>query len=359
MIVTSKDIHEKLKDIDEFLLAEYKEKHPEKERDWRTYEQQNALRIRGAMRQLKPLVDEAADTIKIHKGPGPNHSLTLNQRMLLLLLQRLFGESNRMMASMLAIFSVLSDIDVSYKTVERFYSDEEVLMGLHNLHILILKKKGVKSADISGDGTGYSLTISKHYATVAAKEKDDAKETGNTDEKEKQENQTKQNETKRDELPDKQKKKRAFVFSFKWIDTKTKMYISYGTSLKSEREAYDKANKMLDKIEMKINSVRLDRYYSCAVYVDDFEKNIKVYVMPKKNASLNGGWHWKRTMFDFVKNTPEYLGEYFKRENSESGWSADKKRFGWGIAQRKSDRIDTADFCTELWHNMFQLGSIS
>jgi transposase len=53
---------------------------------------------------------------------------------------------------------MLSGIDVSYKTVERLYSDEEVIMALHNLHVLILIKKGVeKSVDASGDGTGYSL----------------------------------------------------------------------------------------------------------------------------------------------------------------------------------------------------------
>jgi len=344
MPIGEKDIREKLKDIDEFLLADYKKQHPEKKRDWRTYEEQNALRIKEAMRQLKPLVDGAVDTIQIYKGPGPNHILSLKQRVLLLLLQRLFGESNRMMASMLAIFSILSDVDVSYKTIERLYSDEEVQMALHNLHIIILRKKGVMNPDVSGDGTGYSLTISKHYASVAAKEKDDAKE-AKTVPKETEAKETAKNT------------KKAFAYSFKWIDIKTKMYISYGTSLKSEREAYDRANKMLDNIEMEFNSVRLDRYYSCSVYVDAFDKNIAVYVIPKKNATMNGGWHWKRTMINFVKNTPDYLEHYFQRENSEAGWSADKRRFGWGIAQRRPDRIDTADFCTELWHNMFQLGA--
>ena len=346
MAVTYKDVREKLKDIDEFLLTEYKEKHPEKKRDWRTYEEQYALRIKEAMKQLKPLIDEAVDTIQIHKGPGPHHELTLKQRVHLLLLQRLFQQSNRMMASMLAIFSVLSDVDVSYKTIERLYSDEEVLMALHNLHVIILRKKGVTNPDVSGDGTGYSLTISKHYASVAAREKDDAKETKVEPEK---------SESETVEKPKKSKK--AFVFSFKWMDIKTKMYVSYGTSLKSERDAYDKANKMLDTTEVKINSVRLDRYYSCSVYVDAFNRNIGVYVIPKKNATLRGEWHWKRTMINFVENTPEYLEQYFQRENSEAGWSADKKHFGWDIAQRRPDRIDTADFCTEVWHNLFQLGT--
>jgi transposase len=37
-----------------------------------------------------------------------------------------------MVANMLYTFSTVSGIDVSYKTVERLYSDEEVAMAIHN-----------------------------------------------------------------------------------------------------------------------------------------------------------------------------------------------------------------------------------
>lgn len=341
MRIWEKHIKEKLKDIDDFLLQQYRENKEAKERDWRTYEEQYALRIKEAMKQLKPLVDEAVDTIKIAESPGRPHDLTLKQRVLLLLLQRLFQKSNRMMASMLAIFSVLSGIDVSYKTIERLYSDEEVEMALHNLHILILKKKGIKHADVAGDGTGYSLTITKHYATETEKRGEKIKEA----------------ETQQEDSVKRGKRKQAFVYSFKLIDIRTKMYVAYGTSMKSEKEAYDKAMKMKSIIEVKLSSVRLDRYYSCASYLDGFDIDTKVYVIPKKNATLRGSWKWKRTMFDFVKNTMHFLEEYYLREASENGWSVDKRRFGWGIAQRRSDRIDTADFCTTIWHNLFELGS--
>lgn len=339
MAVTYKDIREKLKDIDDFLLQQYKKNKEEKKRDWRTYEEQYALRIKEAMKQLKPLVDEAVNSIQIASAPGRPHELTLKQRVLLLLLHRLFGKSNRVMASMLAIFSILSDIDVSYKTIERLYSDEEVEMALHNLHILILKKKGVKEIDAAGDGTGYSLTISKHYATEIQKRGEKVKEA-----------ETQQTDVKEG------KKKQAFVYSFKLIDVKTKMYAAYGTSMKSEKQAYERAMEMKTRIEMQINSIRLDRYYSCHSYVDAFDRNTSVYVIPKKNATLKGDWKWKRTMVDFVKNTEEYLQQYYLREASENGWSVDKRRFGWEISQRRNDRIDTADFCTTIWHNLFELG---
>ena len=70
--------------------------------------------------------------------------LTLEQKVLLLLLKHLIGKSNRDMAIMVVIFSWLTDIDISYKTVERLYSDDEVNLVLHNLHQLILKKKALQ-----------------------------------------------------------------------------------------------------------------------------------------------------------------------------------------------------------------------
>jgi len=135
-MLRTKDIRERLKDIDEFLLAEYKKSKESKKRDWRTYEQRMSKRIKEAIKNLEPLVNEAVDMIKIHREKGRKPELTLKQKVILILLQRLIGKSNRNMAYMLDAFSLLSGIDVSYKTIERLYSDEEVEMALHNLHMM-------------------------------------------------------------------------------------------------------------------------------------------------------------------------------------------------------------------------------
>jgi len=326
-MLRSKQITERLKDIEEFLLDEYKSSKEERKRDWRTYEQRLMYRIKEAIRNLEPLIDEAVETIKIQRGKGRKPILILKQKVILILLKQLFGKSNRSMASMLAIFSLLSGIDVSYKTVERLYSDPEVEMAIHNLHILILKKKGVENVDCSGDGTGYSLTIKKHYASEAQERKDKAK--------------------KSDE-------KKAFVYSFKLLDLETRMYICYGMSLRSEKKAFDNAMKMLEKIDIEIGSIRLDRYYSFPSYVDRFGE-AKVYVIPRKNSTLRGSWKWKRTMMEFVEDTIPYLEQYYLRNHSESEFSVDKRWFGWKVEQRREDRINTALSCTNVWHNLFNL----
>lgn len=329
MQVSTKDIREKIRDIDEFILDEYKFSHPEGKRDWRTYEQQLAARLKHAVRNLEPLVEEAVSTLHVERGQGRTPELSLKQRVILLLVKELFDKSNRNMEAMLELFSLLTGIEASYKSIERLYSDPEVELAMHNLHVLILKKKGVSSVDGSGDGTGYSLQVSEHYATEAQKRKDKAKEAE----------------------PD---GKKAFAYSFKLLDLNSNFYVAFGTSFRSEQDAFLKALAMFQALGLKLETIRLDKYYSCPAYFN-LLAGTKVFVLPKKNATVNGPWPWKRQMAEFVENTGPYLEEYYRREHSESEFSADKRWFGWQVAQRRDDRIETAINCSNLWHNLFSL----
>ncbi len=347
MKITTKEVQETTSLLDG-IIKEYKEKTPKKKRDWRTYEQRLAERIRTAIRELEPLIEEAVSaikTVKVEKR-GKKPDLTLKQKTVLLLLKHLVGKSNREMSTMLVIFSLLSDVDVGYKTVERLYSNEEVALVMHNMHILILKKKGVEEPDCSGDGTGYSLTVKKHYATEAQKLKDRAKNS-----------KTAGKSGTKNKKSSKKKTKMQFIYSFTLMDLDTRMYIGYGTSFKSEKDAFLKAMKTAQTSGVK--SLRLDRYYSGQSYVELLEEkfgNLTVYLIPKTNATVRGSWKWKHMLHQFVNDTQGYLKEYFKRNQSESAISEDKRRFRWQITQRREDRINTANFCTVLWHNLFWLG---
>ena len=334
--VSRNDIRYRLREIGEFLSEQYRLKHPKKERDWRTYEERYSKRIRSAMKLLDPLIREAVDALHIGRGRGHPHALSLEHRVKILLIKEVVGESNRMFAYMLDLFSMLSGIEVSYKSVERLYSDGEVIMAVHNLHSLILRKQNVGKAETTGDGTGYSLSVKRNYESHASRMKEKAKE----------------NPGKK---ASKGKKRRLFAYSFRLLDLETGMYIAFGSSMKSEREAFDRAMKMLESLGIDLDSVRLDRYYSSPAYVDRFAG--KVYVIPKKNATLNGSRKWKDTMKDFVQDTMGYLEQYHRRSLSESAFAADKRLLGWNIAQRRDDRIDTALFCSGLWHNMLNMGA--
>jgi len=338
MRVETKEIRKVVARLDA-IVKDYKEENPPKDRDWQTYELRLAERLRKAFRELRPLVREAVSTLQIVKGEtrGRNHVLTLEQRVLVLLLKRIVDKSNRTMSFMMVIFSWLTGVSVSYKTVERLYSDHEVRLALHNLHLLILKKRGITVADCTGDGTGYALVVKVHYATEAQKLKDKIKENQGGKRK------------------GKKRKKRLFIYSFALMDLDTRMYIGYGWSFKSEKEAFLEALDMTQETGIEIRSLRLDKYFSTSSYVELCQEHlgkVQMYLLPKSNATVKGSWEWKRMLERFVNETEEYLKEYFQRNQSESGISEDKKRTGWKLGQKRPDRIATAIMLTGLWHNL-------
>lgn len=174
------------------------------------------------------------------------------------------------------------------------------------------------------------IPIKKHYASEAQKLKDKIKSS-----------KTAGRSGKKNKKSSKKKMKKQFIYSFKLMDLNTRMYLAYGTSFQSEKTAFIKAVVMAESAGL--TSIRLDRYYSAQMYVklmkEKFGDDVMMYLIPKKNATVKGPWKWKQMLQRFVNDTHTYLREYFRRNQSESGIS--------------EDRIDTADFCTVLWHNLF------
>lgn len=329
MRLLQKHLDKALREHDQIVRA-YREKYSRRvKRDWRTYEQRLALRVKAAAQELLPVVEKACSMIDVSKTRGRPSKIPVTKKILILLLKDVFQLSNRKMANFLAFFTALTGIDVSYKTVERIYSDELARMTIHNMFMVMAERKNIKDADTSGDGTGYSLTITKHYRNEREKEL--------------------KNET------DDDKGRRDFVYAFSLMDLKSKMYIGYGASLKSEKEAFHKARKMAEGLGISINSVRLDKLYSHQSITREFSEKTAIYIIPKKNATIRGSQEWKRIIRSFVDDHISHLKEYYKRNNSESGYSADKRLCGWRIRQKRPDRIDLALMCKGVWHNLMLL----
>lgn len=333
--LSTEEVRRQVADLERLFQEEYKPAHPPKTRDWRTYEQQLERRTRTVMRDLGPLVREACRIARV-RGSGPEPRLTLEQKVTLLLLKILYEQSNRRMAFSLVAFSLLSGLEVSYKTVERLYSDPEVAVALSNLHRLMLERRGVRVVDATGDGTGFALSITQHYATTATKEKERAKE------------------NPPEGTAPIGRKAKGFVYSFRLLDLRTWLYVAYGTSRKSEREAYDAALAWLKVQRIKVRSIRLDRYYSGPSDAEKFP-GAAFYILPKKNARVRLQPEWYRALQQFVERPLEYLEAFYQREHSEAGFSADKRGLGWGIAQRRPERIEMADRGHSTWHNLLNL----
>ena len=334
MRLTQNQLYRALQEHDDIVKLYRREYPKDNKRDWRTYEQRLALRIKKASIELEKVIQEAHSMIKISKNSrGRPEDVPITKKVMILLIKDIFQLSNRKMANMLAMFTALTGIELSYKSVERIYSNEFARIIIHNMFVLLVNRKGIKDADVSGDGTGYSLTITKHYRNERCKE---LKRLNNSDEK----------------ASNKNAKKKLFVYAFGLIDLDSGMYIGYGTSMKSEKEAFREAVSMAKGICIHIDSARLDRLYSVQSITKELDNDTIIYIIPRKNATIRGSPEWKHILRSYVNNPISHLQEYYRREKSESGFSADKRLCGWKVWQRRDDRIDTALLCKGIWHNL-------
>lgn len=316
---------DKFKSDFDSLVELYKQKYSvEKEIDWSTYEKEYSKRMKIAVTEMRSIAEEANYLLLPNlKCIGRPTEMPYVDKTLMLLLKDIFKVSNRKMANFLSVFSPFTTFDPGYKTVERLYSDPIIWIIIHNMFIVITTMKGIKHVNLTGDGTGYSLTVTKHYSTNVKKVDNERK---------------------------------SFVYSFAFMDIDTHIYVGYGTGLRSEKEAFNNAKTMMVNLGIEVDSTRLDKYYTNQSIVKEFSKDTRIYLLPKSNTTINGSkeWHeiWNAIMYD----TMSYLREYYKRENSESGFSGDKKSNGWKVWQKRDDRIRTSLMCKGLWHNLLWYG---
>ena len=300
------------------LIQEYREKFSVPViTDSRKYEETYRKRLLGMSRELRYMIDHAS-SIVVDEFGRPS-LLDAKEKAFIILVKEIMKLSNRRMAYELPLFGI--DMPISYKTVERLYSDPLVIMILNNIFIETLRKKEIGKCDAVGDGTGYSLTVTKHYRSMREKHGESVK-------------------------------KGQFVYSFALMDLSTRMYIGYAVSMKSEKDAYRKALEMISKLRIDLTSIRLDRYYSGQSILDDFSENTRIFIIPKKNSRITGPRAWRDMILRFMNDPIAYLREYFKRSNSEAGFSSDKRSTGHMIFQRRKDRIETSGFCKGLLHNL-------
>jgi len=96
------------------------------------------------LRNLKIYVRKAVETLqREEKKIGRPNKLDLEKRVMLFLFARWLAKSNRGVEEALEAFQPLFGFEVSYKTIERLYSDEEVKAALHNLFIFLIQEEGV------------------------------------------------------------------------------------------------------------------------------------------------------------------------------------------------------------------------
>ena len=282
--------------------------------------EKNRDKVKERLRMLPAYARKASECILRPKKAGRPQKLSIYRKLILFLFTRMLNKSNRDMENILMFLKPFSGMDISYKYIERLYSDEEVKMAIRNLFILLLRDEGI-SGNFSGDGTGYSLSITKHYRTGVKKES------------------------------------KEYRYSFRIVDIDTGLYVAFGYSERSEMDAFRRAMEMLRTLGVKVDSMRLDRYYSSRKIIRMFDSKTTLYLIPKKNMK-KFGIGWRMILKRMMEDPYSYMKQYLMRNLSETAFSADKRRFGWKIRQRREDRREMAVFAIGLLHNLFSVRGV-
>lgn len=313
MRITRKVAEELTSVLDEVREEQFKGR--KKQYPYAEWERQRAV-VKQRMRRLAEYIHQAVEAIgATRKTNGRPQKLDIEKKVMLFLLTRLLSKSNRGMEDMLSLFSPLLCFNVSYKYVERLYADEEVQMALHNLFVLLVREEK-PSGKFASDGTGYSLTVHRVYRS------------------------------------DPKKHGRAYKYVSRILDIETNMYVGHGWSPVSEMRAFKQALMMLKELGVGIDSMALDRYYSSRKAMQMFDKDVSLFLIPKRNISRIGiRWSgiFRRIMDDPVK----FLEGYFMRNLTESAHSSDKRRWGGVVRQKREDRQDAALGSIAVLHNLY------
>lgn len=314
-MLTQKRAQELLEVLDEVRETHFKGR--QKEYPYAEWEKKRE-KVKERLRNLKVYVKQAVDALqREEQSKGRPPVIDLEKKVMLFLYARMLNKSNRGMEELLEVFQPLFGFDVSYKTIERLYSDVEVSAALHNLFILLVKEEGV-SGNFSGDGSGYSLSVETHYRLQP------------------------------------RKKGKTYLYTLRIIDVETNMYVGIGFSTRSEMDAYRKAIALMQRNGIEMSSISLDKYYSSRKVIEQFDKKVSIFVIPKKNIA-NFGFRWVEIFKRIAENPIAFLKRYFLRNLSEAGFSSDKRRFGSVIRQVREERRENALFSIAVLHNLWAI----
>ncbi len=315
MMITKKRAKEFLEVLDEVRETYFKGR--EKEYPYSEWEKKRE-KVKDRLRNLPVYVKKAVEMIqKEERRRGRPPKIDLEKKVMLFLFTRWINKYNRGTEEALEAFQPLFGFDVSYKTIERLYSDEEVKTVLHNLFVLLIEEEGT-SGNFSGDGSGYALSVEEHYRKELLKEG------------------------------------KKYLYVLRILDIETNLYVGVGFSKISEMDAFKKAMGFMKKMGVEIDSISLDKYYSSRKIVEGFGKKVSLFILPKENIS-HIGMRWSSIFRRIAEDPVGFLSRYFMRNLNESAYSADKRRFGGLIRQRREDRQEMALFSIAVWHNIYAI----
>lgn len=304
-----RDIRDRSPDLTEKFKYKPRE---EKQIDWTRYTEAQVDEIYDYLVLVKNMADEAerrmghlADTAgKVGRPPK-----SAFDKAKAILIQQYFEVSNRVAAGLIKILNVGIKTDLTYKDIERAYSNPHVLAIMCTIFDMCNEPVRDRETRFSIDGSGLPNSIKQNYAN----EKRDSNKVASYD---------------------------MFIGM---IGVRYKLFSAFDIVNGNDNECpyliplLKETSQKYDRIDaVSADSAYISRA-NCS-YIASL--GAKPRIFPKENVSMKarGSIPWRLMFMEFVHHTQKWLEEFHLRSISETGNGVLKGRFTRPLLKRSNDR---------------------
>lgn len=317
-------------------------RHREKtQRNWSLYDRAQIHEIADILETIRNIVDIAVSRVPARRrGPG-RPPVPQSDIVKVMLMQAYFGMPNRIAEGFLRLFGEKLGLSehFSYKTLERGYDPSRTEQILDLVLEIVNAAGNHEERVFSTDGTGDPTSMKINYESKRTEQRLKGKGEGT------------------DAFPG---RRHDFQYSVFAAGVHTKLIAGFDTSddhsmgeLSYFPHVVERTRGLCPKAKTMLGDALYANRKSCATAA---ARGMKHYFMPKSNASFlaHGSATWKRSLYDFVDSTQEWLEEYHMRSISECVNSMIKRKMPFKIRKKLPQRKKTEESLKINMHNLRQ-----
>ena len=315
-------------------------RRPPRRRNWHLYDLAQTHELEEVLRLIQLVVD--TDTAE--RGPPPlrrpkgRPRVPLPDRLKALLWQSYRGSANRPTESELRVLELGLASRFSYKTVERAYSDPEVIAALPRLLAITNRPLRGWETIFSIDGSGFPSSVRHHYRRERERQPKEDREAGYL---------PREPHTWGRNVADVGVRYGLVAGWKSWTEGSLPEVHCYAQVF---GETHGNHPGMVQQLG--------DGAYSIRAVVDlTAHQGVNCRFLPRRNASLKsfGVAGWKPSLWGLVVNPQGWLAEYHLRSMSEVVWGAMKIRQPRKILKRRPHRRETEATLRAVTYNVRRL----
>lgn len=314
---------------------------PPHRRNWRLYDLAQTHELEEVVRLIRSVVDLDTAQRSSERAPSPRRGrprVPLTDRLVALLWQSYRGSANRPTEGDLRVLDLGPLRRFSYKTLERAYSDPEVIAALPRLLAITNRPLRGLETVFSIDGSGFPTTVADHYRATRERQREAERGAGY--------------------LP---RGPHAWVRNVAEVGTRYGLiagWKSWTDGHRPEVHCFPQVFAATRESHPDMTQQLGDGAYAIREIVERVTgSGVSCRFLPKRNVNLKSWGYagWSPSLWGLVTNPQGWLAEYHLRSVSEVVWGALKVRQPRKILKRLGVRQETEATLRAITYNLRRL----